>query len=59
MNSALRNECIEIYDMEGRIVKTVNSPINNTFNVSDIQNGMYFIAVYSNGKRTIRKFVKQ
>ncbi|NLO42102.1 MAG: T9SS type A sorting domain-containing protein, partial [Bacteroidales bacterium] len=34
--------------MEGRIVKTVNSPINNTFNVSDIQNGMYFIAVYSN-----------
>lgn len=59
MNSALRNECIEIYDMAGRIVKTVNSPMNNTINVSDIQNGMYFIAVYSNGERAIRKFVKQ
>lgn len=59
MNSALQNECIEIYDMAGRIVKTVNSPISNTINVSDIQNGMYFIAVYSNGERAIRKFVKQ
>jgi|GEM_PF-2057227 len=59
ISSALRNECIEIVDMTGRIVKRLNSPINNTINVSELQNGMYFIAIYSNGKRTIKKFVKQ
>jgi YbbR domain-containing protein len=41
------------------MVKMYHSQINNTIDVSELQNGMYFIAIYSEGKKIIRKFVKQ
>lgn len=59
MNFELQNANIEIFDIAGKMAKTYNSPISNTIDVSELQIGMYFIAIYSKGQKIIRKFVKQ
>jgi hypothetical protein len=59
MNYELQNENIEIFDIAGKMVKTYNSPINNTIDISELQAGMYFITIYSKGQKITKKFVKQ
>ncbi|MDR1181381.1 MAG: T9SS type A sorting domain-containing protein [Bacteroidales bacterium] len=59
MNYGLQNENIEIFDIAGKMVKTYNSPINNTIDISELQTGMYFITTYSKGQKITKKFVKQ
>lgn len=54
-------EQLLITDMSGRTIKTINS--NNTkqerIDVSDLNSGIYFIQVVSNGVSQVQKFIKQ
>lgn len=54
-------ESLTVTDMSGRIIKTINS--NNTnqerIDVSDLNSGIYFIQVVSNGVPQVQKFIKQ
>jgi hypothetical protein len=49
---------IEIVDITGKRVKNC-SFVNNTINVSELPSGMYFMVLYSEGQKIVRKFVKQ
>ena len=52
-------ENVEIFDITGKVVMIYSSVMNNTVDISGISNGMYFVAVYSEGRKIVRKFIKE
>jgi hypothetical protein len=58
-NGQLTIESVEIFDVTAKVVKTYYSPINNTIDISQLTNGIYFIAIYSEGRKVVKKLVKQ
>lgn len=61
INSENNLEQVSITDMSGRTIKTITS--NNTkqtrIDVTDLNSGIYFIQVVSNGVSQVQKFIKQ
>ena len=56
----LDNEAqISIFDMTGRMVSEMSASGNVQLNVSELENGVYFVNIrYANGSTTVAKFVK-
>jgi len=44
---------IEVYNLIGKRIKLMNN-INNTFNVSDLRNGIYLIRIFNNQNKIIK-----
>jgi len=57
----LQIEKIEVYDVVGRLLKSENGSQKSetVIDVSHLANGLYFIAIYSDGQKIMRKFVKE
>ena len=51
-------ENIEIFDITGQVVKIYNSLTNDTIDISELPNAMYFITFHSERQKIIRKLVK-
>lgn len=49
---------IEIIDMNGRMVKKLKPTANNQYDISELQNGIYYIKLIQQGETSIVKFVK-
>jgi len=47
-----------ISDINGRIVKDLNTVTNNQVNVSDLTSGVYFISIETNEGTSVKKFIK-
>ena len=54
----LKIETIEIFDITGQVIKTYNSLTENTIDISELPNAMYFITFHSEGQKITRKLVK-
>ncbi|MCL2131425.1 MAG: T9SS type A sorting domain-containing protein [Lentimicrobiaceae bacterium] len=54
----LKIETIEIFDITGQVIKTYNSLTDNTIDISELPNAIYFITFHSEGQKIIRKLVK-
>lgn len=61
INSENNLDQVSITDMSGRTIKTITS--NNTkqtrIDVTDLNSGIYFVQVVSNGVSKVQKFIKQ
>ena len=51
---------LEMIIITGKVVKIYhfNSPINTVLDISELQNGMYFVIFYSEGQKITKKMVK-
>ncbi len=61
-NSNIELETVNIYDLNGRLVKQLQEMNNNTdaqINISDLSSGVYLVHVYGNQASTIKKIVKR
>ncbi|MAM28132.1 MAG: hypothetical protein CMC13_03845 [Flavobacteriaceae bacterium] len=52
-------EDIQIVNVTGSQIKKLNTSSNNSYDVSDLPLGLYFIRITSEGTTTTRKFLKQ
>ena len=51
---------LQIIDMVGKVVyETSNVGLNNYFNLSKYQSGVYFVSITSNGQTSVTKLVKE
>ena len=58
--TAPENYQYQVADLQGRVVKTGNSSYGvNTFNVSNLPNGMYVITMLSKNQRQTERIIKQ
>jgi hypothetical protein len=57
IDTDLKIQKINIIDITGKNVKSF-TPKTNTFNVSDLSNGIYFITIIGEGNSITKKFVK-
>lgn len=55
----MNDATIQIIDQAGKVVKTLANVSSNEINISDLENGIYFIAIQSSGSRAVSKFVKK
>lgn len=56
------NQQLKIFDAFGRIVleRTVTSSANTSeIEVTNFQNGLYYLVLFTDGKEQIQKFIKQ
>ena len=50
---------VQLYNMQGVLMQSLTPAVETaTFNVADYPNGIYVVAVQSNGKTEIKKFIK-
>ena len=45
---------IEIYNLIGKKIKTIKNDKSNTFNVSDLRNGIYLIRIFDSNNRVLK-----
>jgi hypothetical protein len=60
-NSNIELEGIAIYDMNGRLVKqieTIDNSRNQTINISELTYGIYLIRIYNNQANTVKRVIK-
>ncbi|MFN8287683.1 MAG: T9SS type A sorting domain-containing protein [Chitinophagales bacterium] len=52
---------LSIYAIDGRLIKQLNNlqQPNTEIDISELQSGIYFIAVSANGQQAVKRFVKQ
>ena len=55
----LKNTNVTIVDVNGKQIQTTTISKQNNINVSQLQNGIYFIQTEIEGKKVIKKFIKQ
>ena len=61
-NSNIELEAVNIYDINGRLVKQLEEMNNSTgaqINISDLSSGVYLVHIYGNQASTIKKIVKR
>ena len=56
-NENLIDESIVVFDNSGRIVKEINSVSSNKLNISDLENGIYFVKVTHKDSFKINKII--
>jgi photosystem II stability/assembly factor-like uncharacterized protein len=58
--NAAKSLSAELYNILGEKISTYNlSPDNNAINISGLSNGIYFVTTIIEGKRYVRKFMKE
>ncbi len=52
---------LSIYAIDGRLIKQLNNlqQANSSIDISDLQSGIYFIAVSAKGQQAVKRFIKQ
>ncbi|MDN6310646.1 MAG: T9SS type A sorting domain-containing protein [Flavobacteriaceae bacterium] len=55
----IKFDAIKIFNLQGQLVKVFNNLDKETIDVSDLKNGLYFMALKSDQGDVIKKFIKQ
>ncbi len=52
---------LSIYAIDGRLIKQLNNlqQANSSIDISELQSGIYFIAVSAKGQQAVKRFIKQ
>jgi hypothetical protein len=60
-NTELKNTSITLYDVTGKLIKQYNlkSFFKTNLDLSQLDNGIYFIEILHNGKSQMNKIIKQ
>ena len=57
--SGLNLEKVEIYSINGKLIRSISLNTINSVDVSDLEKGAYILKVTSNNKVGITRFIKQ
>ncbi|MBN2867655.1 MAG: trypsin-like peptidase domain-containing protein [Flavobacteriaceae bacterium] len=62
INSKSDIEKLTIYDINGRLINNIsikNNTINYQIDINNLSQGMYFLEIESNGRKSVEKFIKK
>ena len=49
---------MDVYDVDGKILKRVHNPTSNSINFSDLREGVYFLKVYAGDEIFVKRVIK-